>query len=285
MAYHSSTTRPPPATYQNAIKCMLLLVLDEELISLLCTSIPQFTPLAPLCVRPDVLSNRISAANSPSGIQPTRIHSVNASGSSLSSPEYVARLVQAANITTILIDLRGHSNELGLSCAFLTALKRIAFAGHVIYISVSGDLLKPGAESRALREAFPIHAAVEMQLQSPANRSPQGSFSWTVLGRSDEPLDSPTPCPLSSPGDISMQSDPRAADWRDAGDFRSRLNSSRSSSLSADESSRGHALEIAQGVVRAIRTHGGPSNGRKIMLDTTDGRRRSFMHQTDWRPD
>ncbi|KAF2169988.1 hypothetical protein M409DRAFT_51768 [Zasmidium cellare ATCC 36951] len=285
MAHHPPTPRPSVTSLQIATRCILLLTLDEELIALLRSALPSATSLSPLSIRPDTVLSKESSPASPNGAQPSRTHQLNASSSALSSPDYVARLIRSANITTILIDLRGHANELGLSCGFLAALKSVGFAGHVLYVSVSGDLLKPAAESRELREAYPVHAAVEMQLQNTGIKGSPSRFNWTVLGRSTEPMDSPTPSPISPPTDRPMSFTQPAQSWRESGDFRDRPTASRSSSLSANETARTPTSELVEGVVRAIRNHSTASNGRKIMLDLATGRRRSFMHQTDWRPD
>lgn len=285
MAYHPSSPSHAVTSSQAIPKSILLLTLNEELISLLCSAIANATSLSPLSIRPDAVTSKDSSPVSPTGRQTSRTRSVNASSSALSSPDYVARLIRSTNITTILIDLRNHANELGLSCGFLAALKSVGFAGHVIYVSVSGDLLKQTTESRALREAYPVHAAVEMQLQNPGTKNAHSRFSSTILGRSTQPIGSPIPSPVSPQADKTTPVTPSAQSWREVGDIRGTASTSRSSSLSADEIPGTPASELAEGVVRAIRHHSEIPSGSKIMLDLAHGRRLSFMHQTDWRPD
>lgn len=282
MAYHPSPPRHAVTSSQAVASSILLLALDDELISLICSALLKATSLSPLAIRPDAIPSK---APSPTGTPSTRIPRLNVPSSALSSPDYVAQLIQSTNTTSILIDLRGHANELGLSCGILAALKRVGFAGHVIYVSVSGDLLKPTTESRALREAYPVHAAVEMQLQNTETSNVQNRFSWTVLGRSTQPVESPTPSPISPPAENPTQSTPSAQGCRGVGDIRGTESTYRSSSLSVDDVTRTPASELAEGIIRAIRNQSAAASGSKIMLDLVNGRRRSFMHQTDWTPD
>ena len=235
----------------------------------------------------------IEAAEVDSPTYAPQFQQLSVSPASLCSADFLARLFRTSSTSAVLMDFSSYSNELGISTAFLMALTQAEFAGHLIYLSTFGDLLAGSAESRALREAWPVKAAVEHQLQSQHTiGGAQIGFSWTVLGPSSPISTSPPPTQRSPSSSLSP------VDTRQgSGQTRSRASSSTSLSSVVDlntsgspgrlspssgATSRVSMSDVADAVLRAVEDGGRTWNGKKVMLSAREEWTVSFMHQTDW---
>ena len=239
----------------------------------------------------DALVVSIDAPSSvTSPLEKQRFRHLSVQRAALCSSKYLAGIIRKKSISVIVMDFSNHANELGLSTAFLAALKEAEFEGRLIYLSVFGNLLEDSSASRALREACPVKAAVEHQLR---NRYPSGStqtgFSWIVLGPAG-PISSHSPPGhrsqeiFFSPVDAERRSkhDRFQHEGNVEGPSSSVNNQPESSQALSPSTNRVGTSDIGDAILRAVQDGGQKWAGEKVMIGTKETWTVSFMHQTDW---